>query len=67
MDVLDGYVDDDEMSVAGVLDPCNGRTEGGKYRYHLRTEDQVRMYDAFCSSEADGSNNWNYILGMLPP
>mmetsp|Transcript_29880 Transcript_29880/g.79846 ORF Transcript_29880/g.79846 Transcript_29880/m.79846 type:complete len:487 (+) Transcript_29880:182-1642(+) len=67
MDVLDGYVDADGKAVAGILDQCNGRRDkpGGKYQYHLRTEDQVRMYDAYCSSEADGSNAWNYILGCF--
>jgi hypothetical protein len=44
------------------LDECNGRFEGGEYRYHVTHVDDVDLGADYCGA-VPGSNNWNYILG----
>ena len=48
-------------SQVGGLDECNGRYVNNNYQYHVRTLGQVNENAPY--SNADGSNNWNYILG----
>lgn len=56
-----GALSGSKAQADALLDECNGRYVNGQYQYHVRSVDQVDESAPYAN--ADGSNNWNYVLG----
>ena len=53
-------------SDVGELDECNGRMVDGKYRYHIRTLDQVEGGGDYCDGDS-AAIQWDYVIGLFSP